>query len=334
MGEDRQIPGWLRTSLNLLAIFGVLATIMGWVKPIIGLIILLFSVAYVGWEVAPWATPRIRRRPVISLIVFMVIGAGLGAAVWQMWRSIQPATETPVPAQVVWPMPASISAGTPLSGIQLNAVSPVPGVFTYDPPLGTVLPVGIHILTATFYAADSNKYLRHTETTSIKVVPIPPPESPKPSPQNTTKPTDALLVNATKELADCQSFLKQSDVRRHSPYGLGPSLDESETRLNQFPTPTNPQEEAELSKLSSQVHREEGSFISAEMQLWNLDHQAAFGPVYRQIMEAVINNPTEIYRLTQGPVNLDTLHNECSGLANLLPKYSKQIQIRALSTPR
>ena len=43
---------------------------------------------------------------------------------------------------VTWYTPSDISFGTPLSDIQLNASANVEGIFTYDPPSGTVLPAG------------------------------------------------------------------------------------------------------------------------------------------------------------------------------------------------
>jgi hypothetical protein len=43
---------------------------------------------------------------------------------------------------VTWYTPSDISSGTPLSDEQLNASSSVEGIFTYNPPAGTVLPTG------------------------------------------------------------------------------------------------------------------------------------------------------------------------------------------------
>jgi hypothetical protein len=67
-------------------------------------------------------------------------------------------TITPV---IDWPAPASIVAGTPLSGTQLNATATlsntsVAGAFVYSPPAGTVLAAGVHTLSVTFTPSDPN----------------------------------------------------------------------------------------------------------------------------------------------------------------------------------
>lgn len=43
---------------------------------------------------------------------------------------------------ITWENPGILAAGSPLTEEQLNATADVPGTFVYDPPLGTVLPVG------------------------------------------------------------------------------------------------------------------------------------------------------------------------------------------------
>lgn len=54
------------------------------------------------------------------------------------------------PAELSWATPAPITYGTALSATQLNATANVPGVFTYDPPDGTILDAGEHALAVTF----------------------------------------------------------------------------------------------------------------------------------------------------------------------------------------
>jgi hypothetical protein len=112
----------------------------------------------------------------MTIWLFTLYGAGIGAlgggitgAIRKL--TIKPTAEERLPSQVFWVSPAPIVEGTPLSTVQLNAVSPIEGVFTYDPPVGDVLPVGAHALTATFHARDSAKYTLHTETRSILVAP-------------------------------------------------------------------------------------------------------------------------------------------------------------------
>ena len=60
---------------------------------------------------------------------------------------------------ITWSNPAAITSGTPLSGTQLNATSPVAGTFTYNPPMGTVLNAGTNTLEAVFNATDENNYV-------------------------------------------------------------------------------------------------------------------------------------------------------------------------------
>jgi len=79
---------------------------------------------------------------------------------------------TPV---ITWANPASITAGTPLSGTQLNATasfggSPVEGTFVYTPPATTVLPVGAgQTLSVLFTPTDTANYTTATASVSIDV---------------------------------------------------------------------------------------------------------------------------------------------------------------------
>ena len=67
--------------------------------------------------------------------------------------TVNPATPT-----LQWSAPASIAYGPPLSANQLDAIASVPGAFVYNPPAATVLPPGMHTLTATFTPADTTDY--------------------------------------------------------------------------------------------------------------------------------------------------------------------------------
>jgi hypothetical protein len=60
------------------------------------------------------------------------------------------------PTLVMWPTPASIVQGTPLSAAQLNATAPVPGKFVYTPAAGEALSAGTHTLSVIFTPTDSN----------------------------------------------------------------------------------------------------------------------------------------------------------------------------------
>jgi hypothetical protein len=74
---------------------------------------------------------------------------------------------------VTWDNPVAITFGTALSVIQLNAAADVPGRFTYNPPLGTILDVGMEqILSATFEPTDSERYHSVTKTVTIDVLAV------------------------------------------------------------------------------------------------------------------------------------------------------------------
>jgi hypothetical protein len=78
-------------------------------------------------------------------------------------------TVNQVGSSIVWGNPASITYGTALSATQLDATGSVPGVITYNPPLGTVLAAGTHSLTANFVPTDSVDYKSSSDTVSITV---------------------------------------------------------------------------------------------------------------------------------------------------------------------
>jgi MBG domain (YGX type)/Bacterial Ig-like domain (group 3)/FG-GAP-like repeat len=70
---------------------------------------------------------------------------------------------------ITWPTPASIIFGTPLSAVQLNATDIVPGTFAYNPPAGTVLPVGSQPLSVTFTPTDFVDYTSPTTSVDLTV---------------------------------------------------------------------------------------------------------------------------------------------------------------------
>jgi len=83
---------------------------------------------------------------------------------------------------ITWADPSDSVYGTPLGSAQLDAAaaSPaslgvnLPGTFTYNPPLGTVLDAGSNqTLTVTFTPTDSIQYARVTNTVYINVQPAP-----------------------------------------------------------------------------------------------------------------------------------------------------------------
>ncbi len=91
----------------------------------------------------------------------------------ESYSAAKPLTEVAVIAKATptlsWATPASIQYLTPLSAAQLNATASVPGTVTYSPELGSVLPAGVHTLSATFTPTDASNYNLATASVQITV---------------------------------------------------------------------------------------------------------------------------------------------------------------------
>jgi hypothetical protein len=99
---------------------------------------------------------------------------------------------------VTWATPAAITYGTLLSATQLNATASVPGTFSYNPALQTLLPAGIYTLTATFTPTDAANYTTATASVTLVVNQVSPVitwGTPAPVPFGT--PLSAVQLNAT-----------------------------------------------------------------------------------------------------------------------------------------
>jgi hypothetical protein len=72
-------------------------------------------------------------------------------------------------ATITWGTPGAINYGTALSATQLNATASVPGTFTYNPALGTLLTAGSHQLSVTFAPTDGTDYATATAHVTIQV---------------------------------------------------------------------------------------------------------------------------------------------------------------------
>jgi hypothetical protein len=84
---------------------------------------------------------------------------------------IAPPQTTPT---IAWVTPAAIAFGSALSAEQLDATASVPGIFTYSPAPGTVLPAGAgQTLSVTFTPTDLTDYTSATGSTTITVNPAP-----------------------------------------------------------------------------------------------------------------------------------------------------------------
>lgn len=91
----------------------------------------------------------------------------------------RPLTVTRAKPQIAWAIPRAITAGTTLSGSQLNATANVLGSFTYTPAAGTTFTAGSYTLVTVFTPADTNNYSAQTATVPLTVnVPIAAPTGP------------------------------------------------------------------------------------------------------------------------------------------------------------
>lgn len=68
---------------------------------------------------------------------------------------------------ITWEQPAPIAYGTPLSSLQLNAATSIPGSYVYTPDAGTVLPAGSNTLSVTFTPSDPNAAGFQAATASV-----------------------------------------------------------------------------------------------------------------------------------------------------------------------
>jgi uncharacterized repeat protein (TIGR03803 family) len=79
-------------------------------------------------------------------------------------------TVLPLIPLVTWTPPPAIAYGTPLGSAQLNARATVDGTFVYEPGPGSIIPLGVQTLSATFYPASSD-YTMTGASVSIVVNP-------------------------------------------------------------------------------------------------------------------------------------------------------------------
>jgi Bacterial Ig-like domain (group 3) len=78
------------------------------------------------------------------------------------------------PPGIVWATPAPIVYGTPLSPVQLDATSPLPGSFIYTPAAGAVLAPGQHTLQAAFTPTNTAEYTVASASVVLTVQPATP----------------------------------------------------------------------------------------------------------------------------------------------------------------
>ncbi len=91
MGNDSptksKIDLIFRVVLNVCGPLGLGATLLGWVKPLIGLLFMGVGFAYVAWELRTYTRTFVRGRPKMSLFIFSICGAVIGAGCWlAIWK--------------------------------------------------------------------------------------------------------------------------------------------------------------------------------------------------------------------------------------------------------
>ncbi len=70
---------------------------------------------------------------------------------------------------LTWSTPSAIGFGSPLTAVQLDATSSVPGTFVYTPTAGSVLAAGSQSLSVTFTPTDATDYTSATSSATLAV---------------------------------------------------------------------------------------------------------------------------------------------------------------------
>ncbi len=119
---------------------------------------------------------------------------------------------------IIWPTPAAITYGTPLSATQLNASDNAPGggTYTYSPVSGTILSVGTNTLSVVFTPANA-AYGQETATVQLTVNPEPTVITwPTPTPISYGTPLSGFQLDATASTGTVSVPLSTS----YNVYGL------------------------------------------------------------------------------------------------------------------
>ena len=102
--------------------------------------------------------------------------------------------------QILWFNPSAIVNPTPLGGTQLNALANLPGKYSYNPPAGTILAPGMHVLNVKFTPENREDNEDMESNVTIEVLdkkdakPVIPPTKPASTPDTKTVSTPAPTV--------------------------------------------------------------------------------------------------------------------------------------------
>lgn len=99
VAPPREHPLWLRIPLNLSGPLGIGLALLGILNIALGVVFTVIGVLYVAWEVYPSAHGFVKRRPTMSLAVFLVGGLAVGFFTW--WFMLKTATPKDVSAPLV-----------------------------------------------------------------------------------------------------------------------------------------------------------------------------------------------------------------------------------------
>jgi hypothetical protein len=97
MGEpDKLKPEFFfKIILNVSGPLGLAATLLGWVKPAVGVIWIVLSCAYIVWELEAHIRTFVRRQVVLSLVIFACTGALAGVGLWAVFWNSKPSPPAP-----------------------------------------------------------------------------------------------------------------------------------------------------------------------------------------------------------------------------------------------
>ena len=90
----RELPLGLKILLNICGPLGVGLSLLGYLSARLGILFLIATTLYVGWELYPSATAFVKRRPRLSLPIFLSVGLAMGLCAWLLLSRISFETPT------------------------------------------------------------------------------------------------------------------------------------------------------------------------------------------------------------------------------------------------
>jgi hypothetical protein len=132
---------------------------------------------------------------------------------------------------ITWPTPSSISYGTALSDLQLNATASVAGTFVYTPSAGHVLAPGRYTLSASFTPSDTENHATAQGAVVLEVEGLPDTNSPPTAATenkaewsfitNNSAPEDSVSAEFTGENSDATASPRETRSYKGAIYEKG-----------------------------------------------------------------------------------------------------------------